>query len=36
MNSGKDAEGSCCDLIVVIVSSLAGSVEESQESDQSF
>ena len=36
MDSWKDAEGSCCDLIVVIVSSLAGSAYESQENDQSF
>jgi hypothetical protein len=36
MNNGTDAEGSCCDLIVDIVPSLAGSVEESQENDQSF
>lgn len=36
MNSGKDAEGSSCDLIVVIVLSLAGSAQESQENDQSF
>jgi len=35
MNNRKYADGSCCDLIVV-VSSLAGSVEESQENDQSF
>jgi hypothetical protein len=38
MNSGKDAEGSCCELnvLVVIMPSLAGSVEESQKNDQSF
>jgi hypothetical protein len=36
MNTGKDAEGRCCDLIVVPVSSLAASVAESQENDQSF
>jgi len=32
MNSGMDAEGSCCELnvLAVIMPSLAGSVEESQ------
>jgi len=38
MNSGKDAEGRCCELnvLVVIMTSPAGSVEESLENDQSF